>query len=425
MPAATTHDLHNLAGGAKLLTAPMAARASASLVLMFGVGSRFEVDRIGGISHFIEHLLFKGTQRRPTAKDIAEAIEGVGGVMNASTDKEVTIYWTRVPAERLDLAIDVLADIIGNSTLTPSDIDRERSVILEELKMYQDQPQDYVHSIFEQAMWPGHPLGRDIIGTVESVSSITRDDLTSYLAGHYRRPSLVVSVSGGIESERTLHLVEDHLTLPQGGEGIQFQPAPGPLTAPKVVLLDKKTEQAHVCLGMRAFSYFDPDRYALDILNTALGEGMSSRLFLEIREERGLAYDVHSFTSKHHDSGYFAVYMGVDPKKADEAVEATMGELRRLTHELLGDQELTKAKEYMKGRLRLGLESTNSMASWLGQQLLLTGEIKSVEEVVAAIDALTPEEIQRVAKRVLEQPVQVAVIGPYKSDQRFQRAIKN
>jgi predicted Zn-dependent peptidase len=423
MPPATTHDLNQLAGGGKLLTAPMAGRDSASLVLMFGVGSRFEEDRIGGISHFIEHLLFKGTQRRPTAKDIAEAIEGVGGVINASTDKEVTIYWTRVPAERLDLAIDVLADIIGNSKLDASDIDRERSVILEELKMYQDQPGDYVHSIFEQALWPGHPLGRDIIGTVESVSSITRDDLTSYLASHYRQPSLIVSVSGGIESASTLNMVEKYLTLPRGGDGIPFQPAPGPLLEPKVVLLEKKTEQAHVCLGMRAISYLDPDRYAIDILNTVLGEGMSSRLFLEIREQRGLAYDVHSFTSKHHDSGYFAVYMGVDPKKAEEAVDATMTELRRLSSELIGAQELTKAKEFMKGRLRLGLESTNAMASWLAQQLLLTGEIKSVEEVVAAIDALTAEDLQRVAKRVVDEPVQVAVIGPFKSDQRFQRAI--
>lgn len=418
------HDLHDLAGGAKLLTAPMPARASASVVLMFGVGSRFEEDRIGGISHFIEHLLFKGTARRPTAKDIAEAIEGVGGVMNASTDKEITIYWTRVPAERLPLAVDVLSDIVADSKLAPSDIDRERSVILEELKMYQDQPQDYVHSLFEEAMWPHHPLGRDIVGTVESVSSISRDDLTDYLASHYRRPSLVVSISGGIESAATRALVEEHLKVPAGGDGVPFQPASGMLPEAQVVLLEKKTEQAHICLGTRAFSYLDPDRYALDVLNTILGEGMSSRLFLEIREQRGLAYDVHSFTSKHHDSGYFAVYMGVDPKKAEEAVAATMAELRRMAAEPVPAPELTKAKEFMKGRLRLGLESTNSMASWLGQQLLLTGVIRTVDEVVAAIDALSADDIQRVAARVLGQPVQLAVIGPYKSRQPFEQAIE-
>ena len=423
MPPVATHELHDLPGGAKLLTAPMAGRASASVVLMFGVGSRFEEDRIGGISHFIEHLLFKGTDRRPTAKDIAEAIEGVGGVMNASTDKEVTVYWTRVPAERLGLAIDVLADIVSNSKLTPMDIDRERSVILEELKMYQDQPQDYVHSLFEEVMWPRHPLGRDIVGTAESVSGISRDDLVSYIAAHYRRPSLVVSVSGGIEADATRRVVEEHLTLPRGGEGIPFQPAPAPLTEPAVVLQDRRTEQAHICIGTRALSYLDPDRYALDILTTILGEGMSSRLFLEIREQRGLAYDVHAFTSKHHDNGYFAVYMGVDPKKAEEAVEATIAELRRVADEPVPESELVKAKEFMKGRLRLGLESTNAMASWLSQQLLLTGTIRSVEEVVTTIDRLTAEDLQRVAGQVLTQPLQAAVIGPFKTDKAFRRAV--
>ena len=184
MPSEAPYALHELSPGTRLLTAPMAGRASASLVLMFGVGSRFEADRIGGISHFIEHLLFKGTGRRPTAKDIAEAIEGVGGVINASTDKEATAYWARVPAERIELAIDVLFDIVGDSKLAPEDIDRERMVILEELKMYQDQPQDYVHSLFEEAMWPGHPLGRDIVGTVESVSSTDRSDIVEYIQGH-------------------------------------------------------------------------------------------------------------------------------------------------------------------------------------------------------------------------------------------------
>jgi predicted Zn-dependent peptidase len=423
MPPGDGHSLQQLPGGARLLTAPMAGRASASLVLMFGVGSRFESDEIGGISHFIEHLLFKGTRKRPTAKDIAEAIEGVGGVMNASTDKEVTVYWARVPNDRLRLAIDVLCDIVGDSRLTPTDVDRERMVILEELKMYQDQPQDYVHSLFERAIWPQHPLGRDIIGTLESVSSISRDELLDYLRGHYRLPALVVGVSGGIDPDRTRDVVETHLRLPRDGDGIPFQPGPGPLVSPAVVLHKKKTEQAHICVGTRGVSYLDSDRYALDLVTTLLGEGMSSRLFLEIREKRGLAYDVHAFTSKHHDAGYFAVYMGVDPKKAEEAVAATMEELRRMTEQLVPDTELTKAKEYTKGRLRLALESTNAMASWLSQQILLTGTIRTVDDVVATIDGLTAEDLRRVAQRVLGQPTQLAAIGPFASQAPFERAI--
>jgi predicted Zn-dependent peptidase len=424
MGLAPNQSRHVLKGGAKLLTATLPDRASAALVLMLGVGSRFEDDRIGGISHFIEHLFFKGTRRRPSAKEIAEAIEGVGGVINASTDKEVTVYWTRVPADRADLAADVLFDIVSNSQFAPDDVERERMVILEELKMYLDQPQDYVHSLFERIMWPDHPLGRDIIGTVESVSSTSRDDLLAYLQGHYRLPNLVMAISGAVQPDQALQLVESRLTLPEAPNGsMEFVPAPGPLTEPVVLLHKKDTEQAHICLGTRALSYLDPDRYALDLLNTILGEGMSSRLFLEIREKRGLAYDVHSFSSKHSDAGYFAVYMGVDPKKAEEAVNAVMEELRKVASEQVPEEELVKVKEFTKGRLRLGLEGTNSLATWLCQQELLTGRVKTVEEVVQLFEAVTLEELQRVAQRVLSQPVQLAVIGPFPSDGPFRSAI--
>ena len=390
---------------------------------MFGVGSRYEADQIGGVSHFIEHLFFKGTRKRPSAKEVAEAIEGVGGVMNASTDKELTMYWARVPSDQLRLAIDVLFDIVSDSQMAPEDVDRERLVILEELKMYQDQPQDYVHSLFEQVMWPAHPLGRDIGGTMESVSRITREELVAYTGGHYRRQNLVAGVSGGIDSTDALQLVESHLVLPPAPNGLGYAAAPAALTESTVLVHKKETEQAHICLGTRAISYLDPDRFTLDLVNTVLGEGMSSRLFLEIRERRGLAYDVHSYTSKHHDAGYFAVYMGVDPKKAEEAVNAAVAELHRIAEIAIGEHELNKAKEFTKGRLRLGLEGTNALASWLCQQQLLTGRIKSVEEVIGLVDAITPADVQRVATRVLTAPIQMAVIGPFSSDAGFRSAV--
>ncbi|HKF76045.1 MAG TPA: pitrilysin family protein [Candidatus Dormibacteraeota bacterium] len=424
MSPAPTHRLHALTGGARLLTAELPDRASASLVLMLSVGSRFEEERLGGVSHFIEHLAFKGTRRRPSAKEIAEAIEGVGGVMNASTDKELTMYWTRVPADRLDLAVDVLFDIVTESQLASADVERERMVILEELKMYMDQPQDYVHSLFEQIMWPGHPLGRDIIGTAESVSGTTRDDLIEYLKGHYRLPNLVIGIAGAVDGEEARRLVGERLALPDSPNGAVYQPAPGALREATVLLYRKDTEQAHICLGTRALSYLDPDRYALDLLNTILGEGMSSRLFLEIREKRGLAYDVHSYSSKHADGGYFAVYVGVDPRKAEEAVAAVMGELRTIAERTVPEEELTKVREYTKGRLRLGLESTNSLASWLCQQELLMGEVKTVDQVVAAYEAVTAADLQRVARTVLGQPTQLAVIGPFASDRPFRAAIE-
>jgi predicted Zn-dependent peptidase len=422
MSLAPNQSRTELAGGARLLTARLPDRASASLVLMFAVGSRYEDDPIGGLSHFIEHLFFKGTRQRPTAKAIAEAIEGVGGGMNASTDKEVTIYWCRVPAERLELAVDVLCDVVSNSQLQPADVERERMVILEELKMYLDQPQDYVHSLFERVMWPNHPLGRDIIGTVESVSAASREDLVAYVAEHYRLPNLVVGLSGAFDLARAAPLLEARLQLPNSHTNPSLEP-PGDLSGPTVLLSRKDTEQAHICLGTRALSYLDPDRYALDLLSTVLGEGMSSRLFLEIREKRGLAYDVHTYTSKHRDAGSFAVYMGVDPSKAEQAVGAVLAELRQVCDEPVPMEELTKAREFTKGRLRLGLESTNSLASWLCQQELLTGEVKTVEEVIAQVEAVDPQVLQRVARRVLDQPLQMAVIGPFDTDSAFRAAV--
>src|SRR6266550_4392875 len=291
-PMVSPHRVHGLPGGARLVVESMPERHSTSVVLMFAGGSRLEDERIAGVSHFIEHLYFKGTQRRPSSKEIADAIEGVGGFINASTDKELTAYWARVPSEHMALGLDVLFDVVTNSKLDPADVERERMVILEELRMYQDQPQDYVQNLFEELIWPGHALGRDIAGTEESVSRLTRDDILEYADARYRLPNLVVGAAGSLEEAETLSSVTAALSL---------RPA---LDGPRVLVRRRDTEQAHICLGTRALSYMHPDRYALDLLNTVLGEGMSSRLFLNIRERLGLAYDVHSFTQKHRDTGY-------------------------------------------------------------------------------------------------------------------------
>src|ERR1700687_3954931 len=379
-PMAIPHPVHGLSGAARLVTAPMPERLSASLVFMFGGGSRLEDERLAGVSHFIEHLFFKGTQRRPTSKEIADAIEGVGGFINATTDKELTAYWARVPAEHVELGLDVLFDIVSNSNLAPEDVERERMVILEELKGYQDQPQDYVLNLLEEIIWPGHPLGRDIAGTEQSVGRLTRDDILEYANAHYRLPNLVIGAAGSIDEQKTLDAVNSRLTLPVDPVWMMPSQAPGPLTAPHVVVRRRRTEQAHICLGVRALSYMHPDRYALDLLNTVLGEGMSSRLFLNIRERLGLAYDVHSFTQKHRDTGHLGVYLGVDPKKAVEAIQAVVAEMRTLSERDLSAEELQRAKEFTKGRLRLDLETTNGVAFWLTYQELLMGKIKTIED---------------------------------------------
>jgi predicted Zn-dependent peptidase len=422
---AVPHQVQELSGGARVVMAPMPERLSASLVFMFGGGSRLEDERLAGASHFIEHLYFKGTARRPTSKEIADAIEGVGGFINASTDKELTAYWTRVPAEHLQLGLDVLADIVSNSKLAAEDVERERLVILEELKMYQDQPQDYALNLLEEVIWPGHPLGRDIAGTEESVARLSRDDILEYADAHYRMPNLVIGVAGAMDEQETLAALGSKVTLPSEPNGNVTPEAASPLHGSNVLLRRKRTEQAHICLGVRALSYLHPDRYALDLLNTVLGEGMSSRLFLNIRERLGLAYDVHSFTQKHRDTGHLGVYLGVDPKKAMEAIQAVIAEMHTLCEQDLSEEELHRAKEFTKGRLRLDLETTNGVAFWLTYQELLIGQISDIEDELSLVDAVTVADIRRVANSVLRSSIQAAVIGPFTRETPFLAAIQN
>ncbi|HEV2475153.1 MAG TPA: pitrilysin family protein [Candidatus Dormibacteraeota bacterium] len=415
--------VHRLPGGARMIVEAMPERQSASVVLMFAGGSRLEDDRLAGVSHFIEHLYFKGTTRRPTSKEIADAIEGVGGFINASTDKELTAYWARVPSEHISLGLDVLFDIVTNSRLDPADVERERMVILEELRMYQDQPQDLVQNLFEELIWPGHPLGRDIAGTEESVSRIDRDDILEYADAHYRLPNLVIGAAGALDVSATIADVARNLSLRPDLDGVMSASSPGPLDGPHVLVRRRNTEQAHICLGTRAFSYLHKDRYAFDLMNTVLGEGMSSRLFLNIRERLGLAYDVHSFSQKHRDTGYLGIYIGVDPKKAVDAVNAVMAELRGLADAEVAAEELARAKEFTKGRLRLELETTNGVAFWLTYQESLLGEIKTIEEELALVDEVTAADVRLVAEEVLRAPIQMSVIGPFTRDGGFRLAI--
>jgi len=419
----SSHRVLQLRGGARLVAEPMPERHSTSVVLMFAGGSRLEEGGLGGVSHFIEHLFFKGTQRRPSSKEIADAIEGVGGFINASTDKELTAYWARVPSEHMELAFDVLFDIVANSRIDEADVEKERMVILDELRGYQDQPQDLVQNLFEELIWPGHPLGRDIAGTEESVSRLTREDILEYADAHYRLPNLVVGAAGSLDVERAADAVTRGLALRSGLDGALSSSTPDSLSAPRVLLRRRKTEQAHICLGARALSYLDPDRYALDLLNTVLGEGMSSRLFLNIRERLGLAYDVHSFTQKHRDTGYLGIYIGVEPKKAVDAVSAVLMELRALGDTEVPDDELARAKEFTKGRLRLELETTNGVAFWLTYQELLLGEIKTIEQELALVDDVSAADIKRVAIQVLREPLQMSVVGPFARDAAFRLAI--
>ncbi len=415
--------LETLPHGARLVTARLPERTSVTIAVIFSVGSRYESDEKAGVSHFLEHMFFKGAERYAGAKEISEAIEGVGGMLNAGTDKEATAYWAKVPGDKLALGMDVLCDMVFHPRLAAPDIERERSVVLEELRMYHDSPQDHVHSIFEQILWPDHPLGRDTAGTEETIGRLTRDDLQSHLGAHYRLSRMVVAIAGQVDHAEAKALLLERLAPRGNGQYPGFLPTNG---VPKAALVvkQKKTEQAHLCFGVRGVSYMEADRFAVDILNTVLGEGMSSRLFLQVREKQGFAYDIHSFTSKHFDTGSLAIYAGTEPRRAAPAMGACLREIDRLCDEPVSEPELTKAKEYYKGRLLLGMEATDSVATRLGYSQLLMGKIQTLEETLAAVDAVQATDVQRVAHRLFrEHPLQAAVLGPFRSEAPFRRQL--
>lgn len=403
----------------RVVTAPLPHSRSASISIFIGAGSRYEREEIAGISHFVEHMLFKGTERYPSPKEISEAIEGVGGVLNAATDKELTVYWCKVPFQHFELAMDVLSDNLLHSLFTPADVERERQVIIEELNMVYDSPTDLVSLMIDEVVWPNQPMGRDTAGTKETVLRISREDLLGYMADHYAPGNTVVAVAGNISPQQVEGATRRFLGNWPRTPSMAWYPASDSQAAPRVALKFKRTEQANLCLAVQGLPSEHPDRYAQDVLNTILGDGMSSRLFLQIRERLGLAYDVHSYVNHYHDAGSQVVFAGVDTRKAGQTVQAILGELAKL-REGVPEDELARAKESMKGRLSLRLEDTRSVSSWIGAQELLRNNIMSVDEAVGIIDAVSSEDIQRVARNLfVREKLNLAIVGPYRSEDRF------
>jgi len=413
------YRLTTLASGVRVIAVPMRQRASVSVSIMVAAGSRYEDSAHAGVAHLIEHMVFKGSRRYPTAQALSEAIEGVGGVLNAATDKELTSYWAKVPAAHLDTAVAVLSDMVFHAGLDATELDKERQVVIEELHMYQDSPQDHVGTLFDEAMWPGHPLGRDTAGTEESVRALQRTDLLRFLRQHYHGDAVLVSVAGALDIDEATERVA--AAVGGWGRGGRPQPLPAepPPPQPQLRLVSRRTEQANLIVGARVGSYLDPDRFAVDLLTTVLGEGMSSRLFLKLREERALVYDVHAFTLKVRDSGALCISLGCEPRRAVEALGAALGELERLAAEPVGDAELRKARAYATGRLLIHLEGTSALGGFLGQQALLLGEILEPEEVVARLEAVQAADLQRVARQCLEAGLHGAVVGPFRDARKF------
>lgn len=407
-----------LANGLRVVSSTMPHTRSVSVGLYVAAGSRYEDDEIAGVSHFLEHMLFKGTRRRPTAQQISEEIEGVGGSMNAATDKELTVYWAKVGQQHFERCLDVLSDALLESTMDPVEIEKERQVIIEELAMTEDSPGDLAALLIDDVLWPEQPLGRDVGGSQKSVSKITREQIVSFVDRHYTPENTVLAVAGNVAHDEVVALATRLLGgWPRATAGAWYRVIERP--SPKVALKTKKSEQAHVCLGMQGYSANHPDRYALDLMNTILGEGMSSRLFVEIREKLALAYDVHSYVAHFLDAGAMVVSAGVDPKRVDQTVSAILGELKKMRAGV-PESELRKAKELIKGRLQLRMEDTRAVASWLGTQELLRDEILTVDAVLDVIERISLADVNRVADELLgPERMSLAIVGPYRSEARF------
>lgn len=420
------YEKSKLENGLRVVTVRMPHTRSVTVAVHLGVGSRYETDEAGGISHFIEHMLFKGTQRRPSAEAIAIAVEGVGGVFNASTGRELTSYWIKVARPHLELALDVLTDILRRSLFDPQEIEKERQVIIEEIHMALDIPDDWVFSLANQLQWPNHPLGREIMGTPETVRRIDREELLRYLSAHYRPTNAVVSVTGDVEHRDVVAQVERLLGDWEPAPMPAFLPFQDNQREPRVQVGHREIEQAHFVLSMPGLPQDDPDRFALQALSALLGESMSSRLFQEVRERRALAYSVYSYQGQLRDTGMFGIYAGVDPGRVEEALQVVLAELDRVRQTPVDAEELARTKEYLKGRLLLSLEDTSSVAAWIGAQETLRDEILTVEEVLDILDAIDAEDIQRVAQRVIrEEKLNLAVVGPFNhAEDRFLRLLK-
>jgi predicted Zn-dependent peptidase len=402
-----------LDNGLRLLTAHIPGMRSASVAFFLTTGSRYEPAELAGVSHFIEHMLFKGTRRYPTARLISEAIEGVGGVFNGSTGKEITSYTARVPGEQLPLVMDVMADMIRRPLFEAAEIEKERSVIIEELSATHDDPQEWVNLLIDEVMWPGLPLGRDDAGFVETVAHIQRQPMLKYLEQYYRPNSLVISVAGNIDPAQVIQKTYELLDDWEGGTHPVWKESLPPVDTLPIAMIKKETEQTNICLATLGAAYTSPDYYPLLLMNGILGDGMSSRLFQTIREEQGLAYDIGSYMNSYHETGSLVVSAGVDPGQTGPAIQAIVGELQQLCESPVPADELSRIKAYVRGGILLGLEGTHQVASWLAGQESLRNTVMDPDETIARIDAITSQDIQRVAQAFFAPEWRrLAIIGP-------------
>lgn len=416
--------LDTLDNGLRVVSTPIPTALSASINIFVGVGSRAEEQRTNGISHYTEHMLFKGTARRPDPIIIAEAIEGSGGTLNAYTGKELTCYWDHVPFDAAHHALDVLADMVTDSLFKPEEIEKERTVVQQEIKRTHDVPGAWVGELLAQAVYGEQPIGWSIAGSVTNIDGIERDDFLVHRDRWYRPNNMVLSVAGNVRHQEVLDWAATCFA------GLEAQPLPAvasvePKRPPRrVITEDRPTAQCNLAMGLRTFGREDPDRFALSILANLLGRGMSSRLFREVREKRGLAYSVGASTSRYSDAGTFGISAGVSPENLLETTRVILDELRRLLDEPAGEEELTKVRDYTCGSFRLSLETAMAWGQRHGDSLLTMGRIETVDEVLERYHAVGAEDVQRVARRIFSKDnLAMAAVGPGLNDDQLEAVL--
>ncbi|MDA8443019.1 MAG: pitrilysin family protein [Peptococcaceae bacterium] len=411
-----------LPNGVRIITEEIPHVRSVAIGLWVGAGTRDEQEDNAGISHFIEHMFFKGTLKR-SAKDLAESLEAVGGQLNAFTAKEYTCYYAKILDEDFDLAVDVLSDMYFNSRFEPKEIEKEKKVVVEEIKMYEDSPDELIHDVFTQAIWEGHPLGKPILGTADSIAEMNRDKIDRYLKCHYAPQNLVIAVAGKISQQEVHAKLAPIFGLFQGACNRILDHKP--LAHPVIKHVAKETEQMQIVLGVPGLAQEDPKIYALHVLNNVLGGGLSSRLFQEVREERGMAYSIYSYHSTFVDSGLFAVYAGTRPANSNSVIECILTEMAKLKNDGISRDELDRTKAQIKGSLYLSVESVNSRMSRLGKNELSFNRVISIDEVVEKLSKVTLNDVTELA-RIMFDPKALALttIGPGRFDLDLPEVVK-
>lgn len=414
-----------LSNGLRLITIPMPSFESATVLILVGAGSRYETKKNNGISHFLEHMAFKGTEKRPSAVQISELIDGIGGEFNAFTGKETTGFYIKSAAAHIDLSMDVLSDMLQRSLLDAGEIEKEKGVIMEEINLYEDMPVRKIGDVYERLLYGNTPMGWDIAGEKDIIMSITRQDFVAYMSSLYSADNITVVVAGGIDEAKTEKMVDRYFGNMKRFDTEGFIKVVDKQKKPEVLIKQKKTEQVHIALGVRTVPVNHKDHYALGLLASILGGGMSSRLFSEVREKRGLAYYVRTHSDHSQDCGSLVSVAGVDPKRVDEAVEVITAEYKKIStgSSQISNEELRKAKEFSKGHFVLELEDSRSVASFYAHQELLEEKIDNPDEILVKIEETSKEHVEEVARKYLSRPLNLAIIGNFEDKERFEKLI--